>query len=270
MNCNDVARFLSPFYDGELKPAEHEAVAAHLAACAVCSEQLESVRRLSDLVAGAPSPDAPESLVARVEQSLGARAAWPGWFGMSGRAQAAAALVAVAAAIVLGLTIWRNADFSSHSHVEMLRDFGEFLEAYEQAPAASVALLPHKYDGRLVSREEATSALKRATVAPSVVLTNHRAAQRYLLKMPCCDCVQTVYECQGISTLVLFEHEKEQSDWFGARPRSRSELNGKSCCLVPLKSGLVATWPVAGGFVTAVGVQDLAELSQLVDEVGKM
>jgi len=177
-----------------------------------------------------------------------------------------AALLTTAAALFAGLMIWQFAS-PPDDHREMVRVFGEFLAAYEGSRPDAEEMLAQKYDGKLVTEREATIALKRKTVARPAVFANHQVAKRYLLKMPCCDCVQTIYARDGMTSFVLFEHEKEQSEWFDARPMIRAECRGKVCCLVQLKEGLAATWHVDGGFVTVVGVRDIAELDGLVDEL---
>jgi hypothetical protein len=270
MNCNDVIPLLSPFHDDELVPDQHRAVAEHITSCTACSQKLESIRRLTDLVETTPTLEAPGTLVARIERSLHERAPTRAWSQLS-RPQwsAAAALVASAVVVVVGLTIWFAAG-PSHSHTEMVRDFAKFLDAFEQGQASSVEALPQKYHGTLVNEAAATSALKRETVARPVILASYQVTHRYVLHMPCCDCVETIYARDGKTSLVLFEHDKEQSEWFDARPMVRSECRGKACCMVQLKGGLAATWPVNGGFVTVVGVPDVAELGNLVDELKPM
>jgi hypothetical protein len=267
MNCTEVISLLSPFHDGELPPEERRMVTKHVASCAACSQKLESIRRLSDLVESTPVPEAPGSLLHKIERTLAAHAPfWTWWrFGLS-RWSAVAALLVTVAALVGGLMIWQFAS-PPHDHKEMVRVFGEFLAAYERGRPDAEELLAQKYVGTLVTEADATIALRRKTVARPVVFANHQVERRYLLKMPCCDCVQTVYARNGATSFVLFEHEKEQSDWFDARPMIRAECRGKACCLVQLKAGLAATWPVDGGFVTVVGVRDVTELGSLVDEL---
>jgi len=267
MNCQEANSLMSALHDGELAPDERQAVEAHVASCATCSQRLESIRRLTGLVESTPVPGVPGSLLHKIEQSLAAPAPfWTWWqFGLSRRSAVGALLVA-AAALAGFLVIWQLAS-PPHDHHEMVRDFGEFLAAYERGQPTADEMLAQKYHGKLVTEADATIALKRKTVAPPVLLANHQAAKRYLLKMPCCDCVQTVYSRNGVTSFVFFEHEKEQSEWFDARPMIRAECRGTVCCLVQLKEGLAATWPVAGGFVTVVGVPDIAELGSLVDEL---
>lgn len=267
MNCNEVIPLLSPFHDGELASDERQAVADHIASCAVCSQKLESIRRISDLVEFTSAPEAPRTLLANVEQSLDQRRQTAAWSRFQLRPRSAVAILIASAAIVLvGLVVWHLAPGPSHGHEEMVRDFGEFLDAFELGQTNAVEVLPRKYQGTLVSEAAATSALKRDTVARPIVLASHQVTKRYVLKMPCCDCVQTIYARNGQTSIVLFEHDKEE-EWFDARPMVRTECRGKACCLVQLKDGLAATWPVAGGFVTVVGVRDVAELGNLVDEL---
>jgi len=268
MNCNDVIPLLSPFHDGQLPQGEHRVVAEHVAACAACSKKLESIRRLSDLVESTPAPDVPGTLLAKIERSLDSDVglAPASWFSPRSRG-GVAALVACTAAILGGLMVWQISHGPSHSHEEMVRVFGEFLDSYEVRPASALELLAQRYQGTLISEAAATSALKRPTIARPVILASHQVAKRYLLKMPCCDCVQTIYAKNGETSIVLFEHEKEQTDWFHARPLIRTECRGKACCLVQLKDCLAATWPVDGGYVTALGIGDVGELDKLVEEL---
>ena len=268
MDCNEVKSLLSLFHDGELAPEERRLVAEHIASCASCSQQLESIRRISNLVDTTPVPDVPDTLLARIERSLISHGRIAARSGFSLRSRSAVAILTASVAIVLvGLLVWRFAPGPSHGHEEMVQVFGEFLDAYEQGQTSAVEVLPRKYQGTLVNEAAATSALKRETIARPVVLANHQATKRYLLKMPCCECVQTIYSCNSKTSFVLFEHEKEQAEWFDARPMIRAECRGKACCVIQLKVGVAATWPVDGGFVTVVGVRDVEELGSLVDEL---
>ena len=268
MNCNEVIPLLSPFHDGELPALKHQAVEAHVSTCAACAQKLESIRRLSDLVEVTPVSEVPRTLLMRIEQSLNGRASTWASFQLSGpQRRTAAAILAVAAVALVGLIIWGIGNGRSRNHAEMVRAFGEFLSAYELGKTNAAEMLPRKYQGTLVNEASASSALRHQTVAQSVVLTDHQATKRYLLKMPCCNCVETIYVRNGRTSLVLFEHEKEQSDWFDARPMIRSECRGKACCLIQLNGCLAAAWPVDAGFVTVVGVRDVAELGSLVDEL---
>jgi hypothetical protein len=268
MNCHEVIPLLSTFHDGEFAPDKRRAIAEHIASCTACSQRLESMRRLSDLVAATPAPATPGDMLHKIENSLATASIslW-NWSSFSvSRRSVVAAMLATATALIAGLIFWQF--FSQpHDHREMVRVFGEFLDAYEQGRPDAEDLLAQKYHGGLITEAEATATLKRKTVARPIVLANHKVSKRYLLKMPCCDCVQTIYSREGITSFVLFEHEKEQTEWFNARPMIRAECRGKTCCLVQLSGAVAATWPVDGGFVTAIGLRDVAEFGNLVDEL---
>jgi len=145
MNCHEVIPLLSSFHDGELTPDERRAIAKHVASCAACSQRLESIRRLSDLVESTPVPDAPDSLLHKIERSLAAPIPFWAWWRFSLlRRIAVVALLATATALVGGLMIWQFAGAPSHSHEEMVQVFGEFLDAYEQGETSAVDVLVRK------------------------------------------------------------------------------------------------------------------------------
>lgn len=51
---NHITEWLQAYYDGELNDRRAERVAAHLATCAACREELEALASLSDLLQAAP------------------------------------------------------------------------------------------------------------------------------------------------------------------------------------------------------------------------
>ncbi|HUP21192.1 MAG TPA: zf-HC2 domain-containing protein [Gemmatimonadota bacterium] len=67
MTCPETRDRLSAYVDGELPPAEAEALGAHLAACAACARAERSERALLDRVAAGGRTVAPEALRRRVE-----------------------------------------------------------------------------------------------------------------------------------------------------------------------------------------------------------
>jgi len=268
MNCNEIIPLLSPYHDGELSDAQHRLVDEHVSRCASCARKLESLRKLSGLVDQACSPVAPTSLLPRIEASLAASNAHAqNWRSLVASRKVVMLLVATAAAVLAGVFIWRLAGEHSHSHAEMVKVFGQFLEEYEQRPHVAVDLLSQRYDGAIIDEPQATLALKRPTAARERLLSDHQVVKRCLLKMPCCDCVQTTYARNGQVTFVVFEHEREEMQWFAERPAVRAQCQGKPCCLVELKQGVAATWPVSSGYVTVVGIRDMDELDQLVHEL---
>lgn len=85
---------LELLHDGELPPAERDAVRAHLALCAGCRAEVDALGRLDALLARAPATPQPrwEGYVPRVSSRVRGRA----WRGVA----------AAAAAILVGFTAW--------------------------------------------------------------------------------------------------------------------------------------------------------------------
>lgn len=77
-----ISRWLGAYYDGELQGARLRRVEAHLAECAACRAELESLRALSALLQESASPETitrPEPFVAQVGLRLPRRPERPAW-----------------------------------------------------------------------------------------------------------------------------------------------------------------------------------------------
>jgi len=120
MNCNDVKNRLNPFIDGELAPAEAEAVRAHTLECAACAAEAAALRTLRETAIALPRDiDPGEDLWPAIERVIANDASrprgWRGWIGDRTRAGAghhrvvwrAALAAAVVTAVALGVREWR-------------------------------------------------------------------------------------------------------------------------------------------------------------------
>lgn len=69
---NHVTEWLNTYLDGELRGIRLQNVEAHLAECAVCQAELESLEKLSSLLQAAPTPEftSPERFAAQVSLRL--------------------------------------------------------------------------------------------------------------------------------------------------------------------------------------------------------
>ncbi|QDU26655.1 hypothetical protein ETAA8_17360 [Anatilimnocola aggregata] len=267
MNCEQVIPLLSAFHDGELPGDQADDVVDHLARCQSCRDQLESHEALSGLVRKSPTPKPPAGLVRSVQRAVARDAvASPD---SAKRRRWLTAAAAIAATILISVGIWQPwvTKPTTHDHRLMVTSFNRFLDAYVSGNAEAAGILAKQFHGKVVDQEGASEFLRRRTIATPTLLAKHQVRERLAIKMPCCDCVQTNYSCEGQTSFVLFEHTEEQGDWFGSRPQVRTECAGKSCCLVEAGKQLVATWPVERGFVTVVGVKDVTELAALVAEL---
>jgi anti-sigma factor RsiW len=101
MDCK-FSRQLSAYHDGELRPAECEALGAHLAQCAECRSELEQLRALSRLVADAATVPLPQGLLERAHERVDSA-------GEVVVVRLAERLMAAAAAVLLacGLYLWQ-------------------------------------------------------------------------------------------------------------------------------------------------------------------
>lgn len=87
----------------------------------------------------------------------------------------------------------------------------------------------------------------------------------YVMKMPCCTCVQCLCTRSDGSTIAIFEHDDEEAkEWFGDRPEMSANCNGKQCMLVELDDRIAASWKHDKRHFTVVGLRDVAELTNLV------
>lgn len=270
MKCEQVIPLLSAYHDGELPDDQREAVTDHLVDCSNCQTELASLQSLSGLVRRSPSPEPPAALLHNVRRALSRDARkTSSWTLFSGWVMVP---VAAAAALLLAFVAWRPwpTNHGAHDHRQMVVSFNRFLDNYLAGDKQATAILPDQFHGKAVDLNGAADFLKRPSVAKPTLLRKHLVKQRTALKMPCCDCVQTTYTCDGKNSLVVFEHTEEQKDWYANRPQIQAECAGKACCLVELGNQLVATWAIERGYVTVVGAKDVSEVTALVEELKPM
>ncbi len=78
MNCFVVRRRLSQFLDGDLAPAESQALSAHLGSCAGCARRLASLRSTLEGFAELPRLEPREPIASRVFDRLEVESRGPG------------------------------------------------------------------------------------------------------------------------------------------------------------------------------------------------
>jgi hypothetical protein len=106
-HAHTSADLLSAFLDNQVTAAERARVDAHLATCAVCRAELESLRQTVTLVRALPRVALPRAFTLS-EARLGIRqpAAQPGWFG--GALRGLAAVTAVVLVVLVAGTLVRQ------------------------------------------------------------------------------------------------------------------------------------------------------------------
>jgi anti-sigma factor (TIGR02949 family) len=74
MHCETVYASLQEYVDGQLSPAETQAVEDHLATCAACRAELALLRQVDNALAQQPILEAPADLTARIMAQVRATA----------------------------------------------------------------------------------------------------------------------------------------------------------------------------------------------------
>lgn len=267
MNCAEVQEQLSAFYDGELSDDIQSQVRQHVRHCARCAQELADFGRLTAIARGPDELQPPAEIWIRLESALddenSEQSASPrrlGW-------HSATRILALAATLLVlaGLGWWGYVAWSGHrGHHEMASSFADYLDRFHQAPEAAQEMLLAKYDAQLVDPMQAVQLVGFRPAAADRLPAAYDAQATYVLKMPCCTCVQTVCRRKDGSTIAIFEHEEEHHEWLGNRPMNKVDCDGKQCMLCNVDNKLAATWQRGPRHITMVGLLDVKEVEELV------
>ena len=272
MKCSEIQEQLSAYHDGELASEMREAVTAHLAGCKQCASQLAAFAGCSDALGQLPQPSVPPTVWAGIatkldqdagqnEQVMPPTSDQPhsSWLTIRRLALAASVL------LVLGLGFWmtHHSEHSGHS-AEFVMTMDHYLKTLASDPDQAEKFLLDKYNGQIVEPEDAVRLVGYRAAIASGLPDQYTLTSTSVMKMPCCTCVKAVCKRNDGSTLVLFEHDDEETEWFGERQASMATCGDKECCLVDLDSSIAATWQRGSRWITAVGVRDTAEVRELV------
>ncbi|MEO8268596.1 MAG: zf-HC2 domain-containing protein [Aureliella sp.] len=281
MNCTEIQDLLSPYYDGELSADARASVAEHLLHCATCAGILAGYRKLSDSISATPVGPVSETIWAGIVRELDRASELAAQSKVLTSAtqmqrpwltRATFQRLAIAASILLvfGLSVWLRrhdamTDMHSSHGPEFVATMNHYLKVLPENPEQAEQFLLDKYDGKLVTPEQAISLVGYRPSVADGLPEGYTLASTSVLKMPCCTCVKAVCKRSDGSTLVLFEHDDEKTAWFGDRPTTMAMCGDKECCLVDLDSSIAATWREGTRSVTAVGARDQAEVVKFVD-----
>jgi len=265
MNCSAVQHNLSAYHDNELSPDLRAAVEEHVATCHDCSARLAAFREISRVAGELIDPTAPSGMWEELQTKLQRKAP----MGKPVRLQTAtttslrrrlatAALLLLAMSAALG--IWR---YRSSEQRQMRVAFGAFLDEFPRDPIAAQRTIVTKYDGQAVTLDEATRKLRYRPALPTSG-DALRLEKMYVLRMPCCTCVETIYKNADGETLAVFEHHDEDPGWFSNRPAIRARCCGKPTSIVQVDNRLAATWKHQDRFLTVVGARDVEQVASLI------
>ncbi len=265
MQCREVIELLSAYYDGELSADKADAVADHVAVCANCAAELETLHKLSDLTTKLDQPSAPRHVWPRIEVQLNASQSPVTPPAMPAQRASCKMLFAVAALLLVGLSWIAFMQWHAHEHQHLAVNFGHFLDTFVQAPDEAQQELVAHYSGKPVEIADAIRELKYRPVVADGLPPDYEPAQAYLLKMPCCRCLEVCYHRKDGGMLCVFEHDEDQSVWFGDRPASSKVFSDKPTRLVQVDGCLAATWQQERRHITVIGAKDVDEVTRLVE-----
>jgi len=274
MNCIEIQEHLSPYADGELNGSRAE-IAEHLQTCADCTAALARIRSLATLARELPDPVAPKmwSEIQRVlermadprperialPKRLSTVAGWmkgPTWHWTVG-------LAAVAASLLIGFFTWPLLH-SEMAHDRMAVNLSQFVTQFSSDPEAAEHELQSHYASQAIRPADAIRLVNYRPAAPEQLADGVLRKQMYLVEMPCCKCVQSIYRRSDGSSIAVFEHASDDPASLGDHPTIHANCSGKDVCLVQCNGQLAATWKDKDRYVTLVGAKDLEEAGRLI------
>lgn len=272
MECREVQELLSAYYDAEMPAELRSSVAEHVQACARCGGELALFGELSAMARGLDDPEPPETVWAGIEAGLNAgENAASAMRPAAGRGRAArkrrlgllaaAALVMIAAGVVwMAGKTWHGMSPPG----ELAADFGRYFEQFPENPEAAQNILLAKYDGLAVDMSQATRQLGYRPAVAAGVPERYTVDAVYVLKMPCCTCVQAICRRDDGRRFAIFEHDEERPAWHGGRECISTHCRGCPCRLIQTGRGVVASWKGDKRHLTVVGARDLEDIADLV------
>lgn len=267
MECSEARELLSAYHDAELSAEVRSPVAEHVESCSRCAEELALFGVLSAMARGLDDPEPPPQLWADIEAGLDAG----GQEGAPSRLERLAgkrrlSLLVTAATVLIAAGVWfatRTWRTPGH-HGDLAADFGEYLEQFATDPDRAQNALLVKYEGQAVDLSQATRQLGYRPAVAAGLPKRYSLEAVYLLKMPCCTCVQSICRRDDGHVFAIFEHDEEQPVWFGDRPRIETQCHGCACSIIQTDRGLVASWKANKRHLTVVGARGLEEIADLV------
>ena len=275
MNCAEVKERLSAFYDAELSSAESAQLASHVDACPNCAQLRHGFQALSAGVRQLGVPAPPSAIWGQIEQQLDAppkagpierthrmeSTIWPRW--AQNRVLRPAFALAALVLIAIGLLAFESWFTPGGGNV-LAADFALYAEEFSSNPEEAQQLLLAKYDGRQIDLADAVQHVDYRPAAADGMPSGYSLNSVYVLKMPCCDCLQTICQRRDGSRIAIFEYGNQQRVTFGDRPESNMQCNGKSCRMVEVNDQFAVNSEQGGPHISIVGPRDQADIENLV------
>lgn len=272
MDCQHIQELLSAYFDNELSSDVRSSVAQHVQACSRCSDELARFRKLSVIAKELETPNPPPQIWTNIEAELDADAenasishpVSPGT--RVPKRWRLGVLVAAALLLIATGGVWIASQIlhpPGHPGA-MAADFGTYLDDFYSNPNRAQKALLAKYDGQAVNLTLASRQLGYRPAVSSGLPKRYTVDGVYVLKMPCCNCVQTICRRDDGKVFAIFEHDEQQPVCFGDRPTTEAQCRDCQCQVTLAKHGLVASWNADRRQMTVVGARDLDDIADLV------
>ena len=173
-------------------------------------------------------------------------------------------LVAMVGLFLVGLSWIAYTQWHAREHHHVLVNFAHFLDTFVQAHDEAQRDLVKNYSGVPVEVPDSIRELKYRPVVADGLPDEYEPAQAYLLKMPCCRCLEACYRRKNGGMLCVFEHKDDQPMWFGDRDTSSNVISGKPTRIVQVDGCLAATWQQQRRHITVIGAKDVDEVTRLI------
>ena len=259
MDCSEVKELLSAYDDNELPSDMRNAVAVHLESCDECANEQEYFRRLSLMAKELVHPEPPVNIWQQLEEKLeveyggqSERLTWSDWLSEK-RKPLFGLCLATAAALFIAVGWIGSRYWVEHGDHEMAAVFEEYLEEFNLNPVKAQQILLSHYQGQMVDAEQAIHTVGYRPVVADGMPEGFSIGKTYVMKMPCCTCVQCLCQRSDGTTLAIFEHDDDEPDWFGSRAEQEMDCDGTHCNMVNLDKGLAASWKRGKRYITIIG-----------------
>ena len=276
MDCQQVQKLLSAYYDDELSVDVQSSVSEHIRNCSDCGRELAFFQSLSGMAKGLDNPEPPPHIWEGIEAGLDAE--------MEGTTTVLSAdalgrsqrmwrigFLATAATILVAAGVAWMATRSWHApghHGELATTFEQYLEHFASNPETAQDVLLAKYGGESLDVTEVSRQIGYRPAIARGLPDGYTLEATYVLDMPCCTCVQSICRRDDGQVFAIFEHAEQQPAMFGGRPQTEAECSGCSCNIAKTDRGLLASWKADKRELTVVGARDLEEIGDLIDHLG--
>jgi len=263
MMCSEVRKHLSTYYDSELAAPLRAKIVEHIGGCLACHAELDGFRELSELSAQLRSPTPPAGMWEDLERQLDTRKLPTSFSSQRVPRRVAVLAVILLVAAAIGLILRFLVPGHDTDEVQN-QSIARFVQEFNVDPTQAQMRLVEQYEGQPLEAENAVQGLRYTPVGARAAPVGYKVQKAFVLKMPCCKCVQTIFARDGGGSIAVFEHDEGQPTWFGTRPAITASCNGNPTTLVEVDTGLAATWKCGARCITVIGATDVNEVVQLM------